>query len=69
MCCREEYGFAPNCTSVQQLAYLTYLKEYCLVSVTYENLQAYYCCHKGLGVSPMRLFEKIVRHRCGGWVL
>ncbi|KAI6477400.1 hypothetical protein MCOR13_011780, partial [Pyricularia oryzae] len=54
-------------TSVQQLAYLTLLKKHHLVSVPYENLQAHYSWHKGLGVSPTRLYEKIVRHRRGGW--
>ncbi|TLS20550.1 uncharacterized protein PpBr36_11230 [Pyricularia pennisetigena] len=56
-----------NLTSVQQLAYLTLLKKHHLVSVPYENLQAHYSWHKGLSVSPTRLFEKIVRHRRGGW--
>ncbi|KAL5936855.1 hypothetical protein ACKVV1_011412 [Pyricularia oryzae] len=56
-----------NLTSVQQLAYLTLLKKHHLVSVPYENLQAHYSWHKGLGVSPTRLFEKIVRQRRGGW--
>ncbi|TLS30085.1 hypothetical protein PpBr36_02656 [Pyricularia pennisetigena] len=54
-------------TSVQQLAYLTLLKKHHLVNVPYENLQAHYSWHKGLGVSPTRLFKKIVRHRRGGW--
>ncbi|KAI7908663.1 hypothetical protein M0657_012190 [Pyricularia oryzae] len=56
-----------NLTSVQQLAYLTLLKKHHLVSVPYENLQAHYSWHKGLIVSPSRLFEKIVSHRRGGW--
>lgn len=54
-------------TAAEKLAYLTLLKKHHLVAVPYENLQAHYSWHKGLGVSPTRLFRKIVRHRRGGW--
>ncbi|KAH7311330.1 arylamine N-acetyltransferase 2 [Stachybotrys elegans] len=54
-------------TSAEKLAYLTLLKKHHLVAVPYENLQAHYSWHKGLGVSPTRLFRKIVGHGRGGW--
>lgn len=56
-----------NLTSVHQLAYLTLLTKHYLISVPYENFQAYYSWHKGLGVLPTRFFKKIIRHRRGGW--
>ncbi|PVI07374.1 arylamine N-acetyltransferase 2 [Periconia macrospinosa] len=54
-------------TPAEKLTYLTLLKKHHLVAIPYENIQAHYSWHKGVSVSPTRLFSKIVDHHRGGW--